>query len=469
MRRLWIVLLTVMAASLAGVGLGFSLADESSEPHKKLFDERWYQQLVGDDYDEWMTLTVAETIFDCLFACSSDWDGPIGSALQDWNQQDTTVEFDIRSDFSDDYDVFLAVLDFIADDPLLLGIAVPVDPNLDLCLSPSCPVHRHQIIGLADLPHSGAYDSSASRGNTVAHELGHALALKHESVDHPCGEDASGTIPFSIMSSDCIRPASVGGQGLTQVQPWDTCGVNHAYYDPGIGYAGCTGGTTPTSGPPATATNTPIRTPTPAPCTGGSCGQTLSVGSLSLDLNGSGAVTVRAGDFPEPGLGAWSIDMSYDAAIVSVDGCAPTAQAGGICNPDFRPDGIRIVGASAGGLVGSTGLAVVSISCVSAGTSPLTLSINILADATFGNPESITASVRNGEITCRGGGAPGDVDCNGWPDPIDASLILQFSAGMISSLPCPGGGDIDGDGQTNPLDAALVLQFSAGMIDSLPP
>ena len=63
----------------------------------------------------------------------------------------------------------------------------------------------------------------------------------------------------------------------------------------------------------------------------------------------------------------------------------------------------------------------------------------------------------------------GDATCDGFVDPLDAALILQFSAGLIASLPCPAGGDVNGDGVTNPLDATLILQFTAGLLASLPP
>ena len=63
----------------------------------------------------------------------------------------------------------------------------------------------------------------------------------------------------------------------------------------------------------------------------------------------------------------------------------------------------------------------------------------------------------------------GDVNCDGTVNPLDAALILQVSAGLITTLPCPDGGDINDDGVTNPLDATLVLQFSAGLLVSLPP
>lgn len=63
----------------------------------------------------------------------------------------------------------------------------------------------------------------------------------------------------------------------------------------------------------------------------------------------------------------------------------------------------------------------------------------------------------------------GDVSCNQTANSIDATLVLQFSAGLIQSLPCPEGGDANLDGTINALDATLILQFDSGLIDTLPP
>jgi hypothetical protein len=89
--------------------------------------------------------------------------------------------------------------------------------------------------------------------------LGHLLSLRHESVNfdesilYECLFDDTGSIPASIMSYDCIDPPAVGGSGIYLVQPFDVCGVNHAYFEAGIGYVGC----------PAVATPTPTPSPTP--------------------------------------------------------------------------------------------------------------------------------------------------------------------------------------------------------------
>ncbi len=64
-------------------------------------------------------------------------------------------------------------------------------------------------------------------------------------------------------------------------------------------------------------------------------------------------------------------------------------------------------------------------------------------------------------------GLPGDVNCRGRVDAIDATLILQLDAGIVSSLLCQRNGDVNHDGRVNALDAAIVLQYVAGIIPSL--
>ena len=63
----------------------------------------------------------------------------------------------------------------------------------------------------------------------------------------------------------------------------------------------------------------------------------------------------------------------------------------------------------------------------------------------------------------------GDADCNASVDSIDAVLVLQFDAGLISSVPCPEDADVNRDGNVDSLDATLMLQFDASLITSLPP
>jgi hypothetical protein len=76
------------------------------------------------------------------------------------------------------------------------------------------------------------------------------------------------------------------------------------------------------------------------------------------------------------------------------------------------------------------------------------------------------------EINCSGAvptpaALVGDVNCSGAVDSIDAALVLQLSAGLISSLACQDAGDVNESGAIDAIDAALILQFVAGLIDSL--
>ena len=80
-----------------------------------------------------------------------------------------------------------------------------------------------------------------------------------------------------------------------------------------------------------------------------------------------------------------------------------------------------------------------------------------------------------GSISCSGGScafAPfrnGDANCDRVTNSVDAAIVLQFEAVLITSVACPAAADVDGNGFPNSLDAVLILQFVAGLIEELPP
>lgn len=57
----------------------------------------------------------------------------------------------------------------------------------------------------------------------------------------------------------------------------------------------------------------------------------------------------------------------------------------------------------------------------------------------------------------------GDVNGDGYIGPLDASLVLQYDAALISSAP---NGDVNNDGEINSFDAYLILRYDAGLIGS---
>lgn len=63
----------------------------------------------------------------------------------------------------------------------------------------------------------------------------------------------------------------------------------------------------------------------------------------------------------------------------------------------------------------------------------------------------------------------GDVTCDTQINAVDASVILQLTAGLIQVINCPQNADTDGDGNIGPIDASLILQFVAGLVPSLEP
>jgi len=54
-------------------------------------------------------------------------------------------------------------------------------------------------------------------------------------------------------------------------------------------------------------------------------------------------------------------------------------------------------------------------------------------------------------------------------DAVDALFILQFHARLITSLPNVGSADTSRDGRIDSVDASLVLQLTAGLIQGFPP
>ena len=125
---------------------------------------------------------------------------------------------------------------------------------------------------------------------------------------------------------------------------------------------------------------------------------TVSIDSLSKSVGEQEAVQVRALDIAAPGLGAWTIDITFDPLVVSVVDCA--GEAGSLCNPAYAEDTVRVAGFSIFGEIGDSTLASITFACESEGSSQLDLTLETFIDATAGGPLPIDASIDNGLAIC---------------------------------------------------------------------
>jgi len=195
-------------------------------------------------------------------------------------------------------------------------------------------------------------------------------------------------------------------------------------------------------------------------------GPEIGISSLELNLDEEGKVILYGDFFNEPGLGAWTIDVYYNADLVNLVECG--AEHGGICNPEFEANAARITGSVAEGLKGEFALGSLWFTCKGEGESVLELGIKVLADGTLGGPQPVEAEVQQGEIYCvekQENKLLGDADCDGEITSLDASWILQYSAGLVEEVPCPDLADVNGDGHVDAVDSTIVLQKVAGLID----
>ena len=215
---------------------------------------------------------------------------------------------------------------------------------------------------------------------------------------------------------------------------------------------------------------------------------TVRIDSAQAGVGQYADIILSARDVGTPGIGAWTIDVTYDPATVSVIECQ--AEHGGICNAAFAQDVVRVAGISVTGLVGDSELAGISFRCERAGVSLLGIRIDVFSDASLGEPQPIDAAILTGSLTCSDepppptpttvvptptevpaeppasvpDKVPGDADCDDDVDSIDAAHVLQFEARLLAEIACPDNADANHDGRVGPIDAAIILQTSAGLL-----
>lgn len=126
---------------------------------------------------------------------------------------------------------------------------------------------------------------------------------------------------------------------------------------------------------------------------------TVTINSTEIAVGSQDESVLAVLNFNAPGLGAWTVDVTYDNSVVSVIAC-DGLPAGNVCNPAFDDDTVRVVGAVATGLEGDTVIGRIIFQCDGAGESPLDLFIETFADGTIGDPLELVPHVEHGAITC---------------------------------------------------------------------
>jgi hypothetical protein len=176
-------------------------------------------------------------------------------------------------------------------------------------------------------------------------------------------------------------------------------------------------------------------------------------------------ISVEALGVPAPGVGAFTIDATYNPEILTPLECSvDPAFDIGVCNPDAGPATILATGIEAEcGLTGDVPLANIAFE---------------VADTVC--PDDLMVSMET-FASCEGIDMPAIVDDKWWVgdadrdfdrDAVDALFILQYVVGMrdgSDQCPPPPGAiylpaaDADCDGDVDAVDALFVLQHVVGM------
>jgi hypothetical protein len=188
----------------------------------------------------------------------------------------------------------------------------------------------------------------------------------------------------------------------------------------------------------------------------------------------SGTVSLEALGMPSPGLGAFSIDISYDPAVVDPVDCNANPEGDldlGFCNFDFErddvnPDTIRVGGFRASeGATGDLSLADITFRGVGSSGSQSLLALSVVEFADT-SQQPIPATTEDGTITI---GVQGDANGNGSVTMVDAMLIAQCVVGLIDCGSIDQAmADVNCSGTVTMVDAMLVAQYVVGLIPEFP-
>ena len=200
----------------------------------------------------------------------------------------------------------------------------------------------------------------------------------------------------------------------------------------------------------------------------------------SIDFTG---VTLVAGSLVQTGAGVWpscafpASDLSgaghIQAGCALGIGAAASTYTGVVMHADFQcasSGTITLVsGIGATSLLddaltahGEVGSEVITINCGAAPPPPTVMPTPCDGPCPTATPTN--TPVPPTPTRTPSPKACGDVNDSGAVNPVDATLILQQSAGLLGTLPNAASADVNYDGMVNPVDATLILQHAAGLI-----
>ena len=187
-------------------------------------------------------------------------------------------------------------------------------------------------------------------------------------------------------------------------------------------------------------------------------------------------LAVQALNVPMPGLGATTIELRYDPAVVDAVTCRANPQSNfdlGACNVNYdndgiNPDSVRFNLTSLSGVSGNPLLAHVAFRASSAAGGATRLDV---VKIVFADPSGVPMPTieEAGQIAI---GTLGDVNCDRLANVIDAMFVLQYDVGLRTAsnqCPPPAGAlytptcDVNHDGSCNVVDGLFILQCDVGI------
>ena len=192
------------------------------------------------------------------------------------------------------------------------------------------------------------------------------------------------------------------------------------------------------------------------------------------------SMPVSMKDFPSPGTGALTLEITFDPAVITPTSCEPDPDHlfdSALCNENYATGKVQMTFLSTTGAVGDHPLAKIGFTGNGAAgdSTPVTVTV-----ATISNPSGADiqpyVATDDGSVTL--GVEKGDVNCDDQVNSVDALFVLQHDVGLRSvsqQCPPPQGSlygpacDVNNDSQCNSVDALLIMQCDVGIPNQLCP